>query len=102
MNRIEKLKEYLEISPADSFLKHALALEYIKLGDDEKAKGFFTEILKQEPGYVASYYHLGKLLERRGAREEAVRTPHVTNRRHQYVQQDWSKRLTDGQFGISF
>ena len=34
MERIEKLKEFLRASPADSFLQHALALEYIKTGDD--------------------------------------------------------------------
>ena len=73
MDRIEKLKEYLLESPADSFLKHALALEYIKSGDDEKAKNYFNEILAHEPGYIASYYHLGKLLERNGATEEAIR-----------------------------
>ena len=74
MGRIEKLKEYLEINPADSFLKHALALEYIKLGDDEKARSYFNEVLKNQPDYIASYYHLGKLLERSGEPEEAIRT----------------------------
>jgi hypothetical protein len=32
MDRIEKLKTFLMSSPADSFLQHALALEYIKMG----------------------------------------------------------------------
>ncbi|MEQ1678118.1 MAG: hypothetical protein ABL876_15530, partial [Chitinophagaceae bacterium] len=64
MDRISKLKEFLAASPADSFLQHALALEYIKLGDDEQARGLFEEILNREPGYIGSYYHLAKLLER--------------------------------------
>ena len=38
MDRIEKLNEFLKDNPADSFVQHALALEYIKLGSDEKAK----------------------------------------------------------------
>ena len=74
MERIEKLKEFLKSSPADSFLKHALALEYIKLEDDEQAEMMFTEILEKEPGYIGSYYHLGKLLERKGEQDKAIET----------------------------
>jgi Tfp pilus assembly protein PilF len=72
MNRIEKLNEFLLASPTDSFLQHALALEYIKLGDDEKAQSLFEELLKREPGYIGSYYHLAKLLERNDHTEEAI------------------------------
>ena len=32
MEKIEKLKSFLNNSPEDPFLKHALALEYIKTG----------------------------------------------------------------------
>jgi len=64
MDRISKLKEFLVASPADSFVEHALALEYIKLGDDTTARELFERILTREPGYIGSYYHLGKLLER--------------------------------------
>ena len=73
MERIKKLKEYLQTSPADSFLQHALALEYIKLGDDEQARALFEDILNREPGYVGSYYHLAKLLERNDKTEEAIK-----------------------------
>lgn len=64
MERIEKLKEFLKASPQDSFLQHALALEYIKVGNDDDARILFEEILEREPGYIGSYYHLAKLLER--------------------------------------
>ena len=74
MNRIEKLESFLRDSPNDSFLKHALALEYIKLGDDSKAKDLFTGLLTADPGYVGSYYHLGKLLERTGNKADAITT----------------------------
>lgn len=70
--RIEKLKEFLLKTPGDSFLLHALALEYSKLGDDAKARSLFEEILEREPGYVGSYYHLAKLLERQNEPELAV------------------------------
>ena len=72
MNRIEKLLEFLKDSPGDSFLQHALALEYIKAGNDTDARKLFDEILMREPGYVGSYYHLAKLLERINETEEAI------------------------------
>ena len=73
MDRIEKLKEYMKTAQKDSFLQHALALEYIKVGNDEDAKKLFNEILKREPTYIGSYYHLGKLLERIGDAPKAIR-----------------------------
>ncbi len=74
MERIEKLKEFLQATPDDSFLQHALALEYIKKGDDNDARILFELILQREPGYVGSYYHFGKLLERAGDYEFAILT----------------------------
>ncbi len=73
MDRIEKLKEYLKANDKDSFLQHALALEYIKAGDDLEAKNLFNEILRREPTYIGSYYHLGKLLERLDDSEKAIK-----------------------------
>jgi len=73
MSRIEKLLEYMETSGKDSFLQHALALEYIKIGNDEEARKLFNEILLREPTYIGSYYHLGKLLERVGDFDRAIR-----------------------------
>jgi Tfp pilus assembly protein PilF len=73
MDRIEKLKEFLKASPADSFLQHALALEYVKVANDTDAKKLFENILEKEPAYVGSYYHLGKLLERAGDNEAALK-----------------------------
>jgi tetratricopeptide (TPR) repeat protein len=72
MNRIEKLNELLQQMPNDNFLRHALALEYIKLGNDEDARILFESILNDCPGYVGSYYHLGKLLERNGEKDLAI------------------------------
>ncbi len=66
MERIEKLLAYLNTLPNDSFLEHALALEYIKAGKDQEARSLFEQILEREPSYIGSYYHLGKLLERNG------------------------------------
>jgi Tfp pilus assembly protein PilF len=73
MDRIDKLKEYMKTAQKDSFLQHALALEYIKVGNDEGARKLFNEILKREPTYIGSYYHLGKLLERTGDPAKALK-----------------------------
>ena len=73
MNRIEKLKEFLQVNPKDSFVQHALALEYVKAGDDAIARKQFEELLEREPGYVGSYYHFGKLLERSGETDKAIK-----------------------------
>ena len=64
MNRIDKIREFLQATPSDNFLRHALALEYIKTGEDIKAKELFEAILSASPEYVGSYYHLAKLLEK--------------------------------------
>ncbi|OYU55224.1 MAG: hypothetical protein CFE25_09735 [Chitinophagaceae bacterium BSSC1] len=64
MDRIAKIKTFLETSPKDNFLRHALALEYIKVGDELPAKELFEAILTESPDYIGSYYHLAKLLEK--------------------------------------
>ena len=72
MDRVARIQEFLKANPEDSFLRHALALEYIKAGDDVGAKEIFENILEKDPGYVGSYYHLGKLLERNGETASAI------------------------------
>ena len=74
MNRIEQLQNLLESSPQDSFLQHALALEFIKINEDDKAEPLFQEILTREPEYVGSWYHLARLQERKGDNEAAIKT----------------------------
>ncbi|MEX6687615.1 hypothetical protein QTN47_08940 [Danxiaibacter flavus] len=72
MNRIERIQEMLATNGKDNFLRHALALEYIKTGEEAKAKELFIAILEEFPDYIGSYYHLAKLLERSGEREQAI------------------------------
>lgn len=72
MNRIERINEFLKSNPKDNFLRHALALEYIKEGEEVQARKLFEDILSESPDYVGSYYHLAKLLERNGETELAI------------------------------
>ena len=74
MSRIEKLKEMLQNSPEDSFLKHALGLEYSKLGLIDEAIAWFKMVIDHEPEYVGSYYHLAKSYEMKGEQMEAIAT----------------------------
>ncbi|HSU27907.1 MAG TPA: tetratricopeptide repeat protein [Chitinophagaceae bacterium] len=74
MDRILKLKALLETSPADPFLKHALGLEYIKMGEENAARDQFESLLEKDPTYVGTYYHLAKLLERTGDTSQAIVT----------------------------
>ena len=73
MERIEKLKEFLAASPEDSFLRHALALEYVKIGDEQQARSLFEELLARDENYIGSYYHLAKLLERLDEIDNAIK-----------------------------
>lgn len=64
MDRIERIQQMLKEQPNDGFLQHALALEWIKRGDDEAAESCFTTLLAAQPDYLGAYYHLRKLYER--------------------------------------
>jgi len=72
MERIEKLRQFLLVDPHDAFVKHALALEYSKIGEDATARQLWEEILQRDPAYTGSYYHLAKLLERTGEKDLAI------------------------------
>jgi Tfp pilus assembly protein PilF len=72
MNRIERIQTMLQASPDDNFLRHALALEYIKMDNNVEAEKLFKSILAASPDYIGSYYHLAKLLERNGNTTEAI------------------------------
>ncbi len=72
MDRISKISEFLKAQPKDNFLRHALALEYLKIGNEPLAKELFEAILTDSPDYVGSYYHLAKTLEKMELKEEAI------------------------------
>lgn len=72
MDRLQKLKEMLALSPEDSFLNHALGMELVGMGQEPEARGVWETLLARDPGYVGAYYQLAKLLERTGEREAAL------------------------------
>lgn len=74
MNRIEILKGFLKDTPNDSFSRYALALEYVKIGQNEDALREFETVKKNDPDYVATYFQLGQLYQKLGQRHEAEKT----------------------------
>ncbi|MDI9337212.1 MAG: tetratricopeptide repeat protein [Alphaproteobacteria bacterium] len=71
-NKIKILSQLLEEKPMDSFLLHALALEHLKINNYEQAKDCFLSVLKYNPNYLGSYYHLAKLLEQLQDEKSAI------------------------------
>jgi tetratricopeptide (TPR) repeat protein len=72
MSRFEQLLKMIEEEPNDSFLNHALAMEYLSLGKFEEAKKVFEKVLSENENYLASYYQLGQTLEKLNENEKAV------------------------------
>lgn len=68
------LLDYLEQDPDDPFTRFALALEYLKVGDEPEARRAFEGLVEERPDYVGTYYHLGALYERQGLKESAIAT----------------------------
>jgi thioredoxin-like negative regulator of GroEL len=69
--RREMLEEFVAQDPDDSFSRYALALELEKEGNNQGAVPQLQEVLARDPGYVAAYYQLGRLLAMTGILDEA-------------------------------
>lgn len=74
VNRLEKLLDFIKNEPNDPFLKYALATEYLRLNQTEKALEYFENLVKNHADYTGTYYHLGKLYEALGRRDDAIAT----------------------------
>lgn len=70
-NRLEILLSMVERSPADSFARYGLAMEYVNAGDLVTAVDHFTQLLEHNPNYAAGYFHGGQALEKLGRIDEA-------------------------------
>jgi tetratricopeptide (TPR) repeat protein len=70
-SRREMLEEFVAAKPADAFARYGLAIECVKLGDDQAAIGHFQKLLETHPEYVAGYFQFGQLLGRLGQLEQA-------------------------------
>jgi cytochrome c-type biogenesis protein CcmH/NrfG len=70
-SRREMLEEFLAADPADLFSRYALALELEKEQRAADAIAQLHQVIERDAGYIAAYYHLGRLLARAGQTSEA-------------------------------
>ena len=74
VNRLEKLLDFIKNEPNDPFLKYALATEYLRLNQTDKALFYYEDLINNHPDYTGTYYHLGKLYEALNRKQEAIST----------------------------
>ncbi|CAN5209805.1 hypothetical protein BH09BAC6_BH09BAC6_14980 [soil metagenome] len=74
ISRLEKLLEFINNEPNDEFLKYALATEYLRLNQTDKALEYYQDLVTNHPAYVGTYYHLGKLYEALDRKQDAIST----------------------------
>jgi hypothetical protein len=72
-SRREILEQFVAARPADAFARYGLALECMKLGDDEAAATHFEHLMQHHPEYVAGYLQYGQFLAKLGRDPEACR-----------------------------
>ena len=70
--RIESLLNFLREDPDDSFVLYSLAQEYTRVGNVDEGRRYYHRLRQNNPGYIALYYHLGKLEESAGNPEVAL------------------------------
>jgi tetratricopeptide (TPR) repeat protein len=73
-SRLDKLLEFLRNEPEDEFLQYALATEYLRLNETDKALQYYENLVNKHPDYVGTYYHLGKLYEALNRKPDAINT----------------------------
>jgi len=71
---LDKLLEFIKNEPHDEFLKYALATEYLRLNQTDKALGYYEDLINNHPNYSGTYYHLGKLYEALDRKVDAIKT----------------------------
>lgn len=70
--RLEQVISLLKAEPNDAFLNHALAMEYVAAGDDERAIEVMERLLEVHGDHTGTYYHLGHAYLRKGNKESAL------------------------------
>ena len=74
ISRLEKLQEFIKNEPNDPFLKYALATEYLRMNQTDKALEYYEDLVNNHRDYAGTYYHLGKLYEALGRKDDAIAT----------------------------
>lgn len=68
---LERLQEFLNTNPKDSFVRYGLAMELAKLDRISEAIENFHKLIQEDPDYVPAYLQAGLVLVRAGRKDEA-------------------------------
>lgn len=71
-DRLQQLLGFHSNNPNDPFILFALAKEYERQNDNQKACHYYELNLSKNPDYVGSYYHAGYLYHTTGETEKAI------------------------------
>ena len=69
--RLEQLINMRKEDPKDPFLIYAIAMEYAKVQEQDKALEHYELLVQEHPNYVGTYYHYAKLCEQLNKKEQA-------------------------------
>ena len=72
MDRLSALRAFLDEDPDDAFTRFALAQEHQKRGESVEALAYYEGLVRDQPDYVGTYYHLGALYARLGRDADAL------------------------------
>ncbi|HSI37125.1 MAG: hypothetical protein ACAI43_20755 [Phycisphaerae bacterium] len=70
-DRMTKLRQMLDKTPADPFLLFALGMEHKKLRQKDPALDFFRRTIALDPGYAAAYHQAALTCEDAGDVDQA-------------------------------
>lgn len=73
-NRLQQIENMLKDEPDDSFLTYALALEYAKAYELNKAIEIIEKLLNKDENYLGAYYQLAKFYEETLQTDKAITT----------------------------
>lgn len=71
-SRLELLNQMLLKEPGDPFLNYAMALEFHKGGEKQKAIALLENIIRVDANYLAAYYQLGKFYEEISEKNKSI------------------------------
>lgn len=71
MSRLDQLRKMLAGDPDDPFLRFALAMEHVKLGQHDDALAQFDQVIELDRKYVPAYFQKANVLVSLGRHDDA-------------------------------
>ena len=72
MDKIQGLREILNLEPSNSFARYGLAMELARTGELEAALAEFANLQERDPAYTAGYFMAAQTLAANGRTLEAI------------------------------